>query len=222
MSGAEIISLISAIISIVDASIKVCNAAADTSSLSASFRQVATRLPLVQETLTATMEGLESDLEPSKSSLSLKSVLESCEQKIIQLDGLLRADILPAGTGTWKRVGTAIKALPKENKVDHLMEGIIADLHVLTFSHTLKAATRKDVETLIEAAVEGRRNQNQKSGTPYMAFHNSGSGLQIAHNQSGNMNFNTGTGSQINFEGPTAGTFHFGTSSERFGSSGTK
>ncbi|KAJ3542659.1 hypothetical protein NM208_g1949 [Fusarium decemcellulare] len=214
MSGAEIIGLISAIIAIVDASIKVCNAASDPSSLSSGFRDVATRLPLIQETLMTTLDGLTSDSEPSKSSLALKGVLEGCKHKSMQLEDLLRADILPAGTGTWKRVGKALTTVPKENKVQHLMDGIIADLQVLTFNHAVKAATRKDVEALIEAAAEGRGARSESSGRPLMTFHNSGSGLQIAHTQSGNLNFNTGTGAQVNFDGPTAGTFYFGAAPE--------
>lgn len=106
-------------------------------------------------------------------------------------------------------MGRALKTVPKENEVKALMDGILSDLQVVTVNHAVQAVTSEEVEKLIEVVSRNKDLNIYEKRGPVMNFSNSGSGTQIAHAASGDLNFHTGTGKQINLSGPTNGTYYF-------------
>jgi N-terminal domain on NACHT_NTPase and P-loop NTPases len=204
MSGVEVISLVSAIISLLNTTLQIYNVAKDGSGLPASFRDVASRLPLVQDTLNSTLQSFEEDTPSPESQKAIKVVLEACEDKAAALEKIFRAVIPPAGSSRVERYRKALLTIPKADKVETLMSGILADLQVLTGNHAIKTATRVQIQKLIDVAQRDRFVE-----TPSGQFNNMGSGSQIVHSGDGNQNINFGTGPQIN--GEVSGQFYFNT-----------
>jgi len=209
MSGAEVIGLISGIIAILDVSLKLFEGLDDPSGLPQSFRDVAARLPLVQDTLETARAGLaeEEDAPSAGSRVALAKLLESCRDKAVALNKVLRAVMPAAGASHMERYLRALKTIPKADKVENLMEGILGDLLVLTGSNAVKAATRAQIERLVAAVGRGER-LNDGGGSPAVALHNAGSGSQYVYTGQGNQNVSNGKGIQIN--GVSTGPFYFG------------
>jgi hypothetical protein len=202
MSGTDLIRIISSIISIVDASLKIYEAFEDASGLPQSFRDVAARLPIVQDTLETTKAVLEEEEEggeipAAKSRDALAKILESCLAKAASLNKTLQALMPTEGASTTTRCLKAIKIFPTADKVDSLMNGILLDVHVLAANHSVKAATRTQVNHLI--ALVGKAKLRENSGRR-MAIElcNVGFGSQYIHDGQGNQNVLMGKGMQIN------------------------
>ena len=212
MSGAEVVSLISAIISIIDASLQLYEAVNNASGLPKSFRDVAVRLPLVQDTLETARTGLtrEEDEPSTRSRVALTKVLESCRDKVVAANAMLQAVMPATGASRMKRYYKAFKTIPKGDKVESLMEGILGDLQVLTSSYAVKAATQARIERLIVAVRGGERLNVVDDGggtSPAVDLHNLGLGSQYVHTGHGNQNVADGRGIQIN--GASTGPFYF-------------
>lgn len=214
MSGAELIGIISGIISIVDASLKIYEAVEDTSGLPRCFRNVAARLPVVQDTLEtarATLEeeeeGGEEDEEYKEESPRVKSrdalvkILESCFDKATVLNKTLQTIMPTQGLSKTKRYVKAIKMFPSADKIESLMNGILNDVHVLAANHSVKSATRTQVNDLINMI----RNMKAEKREPIyfgrratVALCNMGRGSQFIYDGQGNQNVSMGTGVQFN------------------------
>ncbi|KAF3073897.1 hypothetical protein CFAM422_004202 [Trichoderma lentiforme] len=217
MSGAELIGIISGIISIVDASLKIYEAVEDTSGLPRCFRNVAARLPVVQDTLEtarATLEeeeeeeeGGEEDkkdkeeLQRVKSRDALVKILESCYDKATVLNKTLQTIMPKQGTSKTKRYVKAIKMFPAADKIEGLMNGILNDVHVLAANHSVKSATRTQVNDLMDMI----RNMKAEKREPLyfgrratVALCNMGGGSQFVYDGQGNQNVSMGTGLQFN------------------------
>ncbi|KAL6829145.1 hypothetical protein J3E69DRAFT_229769 [Trichoderma sp. SZMC 28015] len=209
MSGAELIGIISGIISIVDASLKIYEAVEDTSGLPRCFRNVAARLPVVQDTLETARATLEEEedkknkeeLSRVKSRDALVKILQSCHDKATELNKILQT-IMPAqGASKTRRYVKAIQMVPAADKIDSLMNGILHDVHVLAANHSVKSATRTQVNDLIDMI----RNMAVEKQEPIyvgrrttISFCNTGRGSQFLYDGPGNQNVSMGTGVQFN------------------------
>ncbi|KAI8722681.1 SesA domain-containing protein [Fusarium sp. LHS14.1] len=197
---AEVMGVISAIITIVEASVKIYRTATDISDLPPSFSDAASRLPLVQDTLKLAANGLVEDALEPESHAPLTAVLEKCTGRAAVLLDIFQSVIIPAKASRTDRYIRALKTIPQAEKVETLMDGIMVDLQLLATNHIVKAATRKQMERLI--------NKVEVNDDPYHAsivLNNFGSGRQFVHSGTGNQNVVMGTGTQIN------GSFHGGT-----------
>jgi hypothetical protein len=215
MSGAELIGIISGIVSLAEASIKIYQAVESTSGLPRSFQDVFARLPLVQNTLEAAAAGIAEEEEASDNVASdqaraaLGKVLESCRDKLVALNNILRTVMPTPGAKRMERYLKAIKTIPNADKVENLMDGILRDMQVLTVSHVVNAPIRSQIKQLIEAIERlevGRSNDG--SCAPAVSLYSAGSGSQYVHSGRGDQNVVTGHGVQIN--GQSTGPFYFG------------
>ncbi|KAK7422690.1 hypothetical protein QQX98_001478 [Neonectria punicea] len=204
MSGAEVIGLVSGIVAIIGASIKTYKAAEDASGLPQSFREVASRLPLIQDSLTLASTGMSKDSLPPEPYDALKGVLEACAEKATALHKVFQAVIPPAGASRAERYLKALKTIPKADEIGLLMEGIVADLQILTVNLAVKAATRVQIDQLMSEI----KSRGEAEDKPPVTLNNMGPGKQFAHSGVGNQNVASGTATQINgtFSG---GTFSF-------------
>ncbi|SPO07101.1 uncharacterized protein DNG_09795 [Cephalotrichum gorgonifer] len=202
MSGFEAVGAISAIITIVESCIKIYEGARDASGVPTSLRDAAARLPLIKATLTMARDDLASGPWSQGTDDAIRGVLDSCEDKAADLKTIFQS-IAPgplsrSRTGGMRKYYRSLRALMESDNVDSLMDGMIADLQVLTASHSVKGATREQVAELLEAA----RDKSEHAGRPAaggmmgrsMTFHNTGSGSQIVHNGNGDIRLSTGSG----------------------------
>lgn len=211
MSGAELIGIISGIISIVDASLKIYEAVEDASGLPRCFRNVAARLPTVQDTLEIARETLEEEEKEGKEGLSrvnshdaLVKILESCYDKATMLNKTLHTIMPTKGASKARRCVKAIKMFPAAEKIESLMNGILNDVHVLAANHSVKSATRTQVNDLTDMI----RNTTVEKREPIyfgrrttVTFYNTGRGSQFVHDGQGDQNVSMGTG--VQFNGPS-------------------
>lgn len=204
MSGFEIIGLISSIASIVEASIKIYKAAGNATGLPPSFRGVITRLPLIQDSLNLASDGLDRSVVADESYGNLKSVLEACEARIVTLHDIFKTVIPPAEATRTTKHWMMLKALSKSDEVKDIMEGIMADMQILTVIHTIKLATRAQIWEIMTEC----REQDINWEASNTIIHNSGSGRQWNHSGNGNQNMSSNGGIQVN--GASHGsTFNF-------------
>ncbi|KAL5083048.1 hypothetical protein Trisim1_002243 [Trichoderma cf. simile WF8] len=209
MSGAQLIGVISGIMSIVDASLKIYEAVEDASGLPRCFRNVAARLPVVQDTLETAREALEEEedkedkeeLPRLKSRDALVKILESCYDKATMLNKALQTIMPTQGASKTKRYVKAIKMFPAAEKIESLMDSIQHDVHMLAANHSLKSATRTQIEDLIDMI---RKTEKPKFINTYpshratVSLCNIGKGSQFVHDGQGNQNVSMGTGAQFN------------------------
>lgn len=206
ISGIELVGLISAIISILQASIEVYNGVSSSSDLPPSFRDVALRLPLILDTLRIAQEGL-IDNESDESLESLRSCLEICQQKSLELERTFRDLLLPAHASRVVRLYNALKATMKADKVRDLGKGISEDLQALTANHAIQATTRSQMKKLMRKLEEGYVSYNG----PSISMRNIGPGNQVSYSGIGNQNISAG--SQVN--GVFHGSFTFTSTADR-------
>ncbi|KAJ3540077.1 hypothetical protein NM208_g5218 [Fusarium decemcellulare] len=204
MSGAEVLGLISGIITVIEASIKLYNALEDSSGLPPSLRDVASRLPLIQDSLMIATHGIKQDCRQPESYASLEAVLQACSDRVTQLHQIFEAIIPPAGAKRTPRYLKALRSIPRVEKANRLMEGIVGDLQVLTLNHAVKAATREQIKNLAPDIQTRRAVEIESPVTLY----NTGQGRHFVHTGRGNQNVASNTATQINgtFSG---GTFNF-------------
>lgn len=203
MPVAEVAGVISAIITIIEASIKIYHTASDASGPPQSFRDAASRLPLIQDTLKLAVDGLAEEALDPESRASLATVLEKCTDRAAMLLDIFQAVVASAGTSKTEIYLKALKTIPKAERVETLMNGIMEDLQLLATNHAVKAATRKQIEALMD-----RMDVYDDTCPSPITLNNSGSGGQYIHNGIGHQHIMSGTGTQINgsFNG---GTFSF-------------
>ncbi|UPK93046.1 hypothetical protein LCI18_003981 [Fusarium solani-melongenae] len=203
MPVAEVTGVISAIITIIEASIKIYRTASEASGLPQSFRDAASRLPLVQDTLKLAVDGLAEEALDAESQASLGAVLEKCTDRAAELLEIFQTVITPTGASRTEKYLRALKTIPQAEKVETLMEGIMADLQLVATNHAVKAATRKQMETLMN-----RIEIDDEPCPSPIILNNSGSGRQFVHSGIGHQNIASGAATQINgsFNG---GTFSF-------------
>lgn len=208
MSDAELIGIISSIISIVDASLKIYEAVEDASSLPRCFRNVAARLPVVQDTLETARATLQEEedkedmekLSRIKSRDALVKILESCYDKATMLNKTLQTIMPTQGTSKTRRYVKAIQMFPAADKIESLMNGILHDVHVLAANHSVKSATRTQVNDLIDmirnTKVEKREYIYTDCRTTATSC-NTGRESKFVHDGQGNRNMSLGTGIQF-------------------------
>lgn len=200
---AEVAGIISAIITIVEASIKIYRTAKDASDLPLAFSDAASRLPLVQNTLELAADGLVEDTPEHECHAPLSAVLEKCTDRAAVLLDIFQSVIIPAEASRAERYIKALKTIPQAEKVETLMQGIMVDLQLLATNHTVKAATRKQMERLIS-----KIDVDDETCDSSVVLNNLGSGMQYVHSGTGHQNVVTGSATQLNgsFNG---GTFNF-------------
>ncbi|KAK7428027.1 hypothetical protein QQZ08_005458 [Neonectria magnoliae] len=201
MSGGEVLGLVSGIIAVVDATLKVYNAYSSASGLPSAFRDVATRLPLVRASLCGVLDDLTDEPEANRAAAS---VLKACAEKAAALDKIFHAVIPRTTSSNLDRYRRALQTIPKADRVESLMAGILADLQVLAFHRGVGAATKTQIEALV---ANGRASQREEQPRPVMTFRNAALGAQIVHTGNGNQNINIG-GPQINSD-VRAASFYF-------------
>ncbi|KAL6789204.1 hypothetical protein J3E68DRAFT_105386 [Trichoderma sp. SZMC 28012] len=209
MSGAELIGIISGIISILDASLKIYEAVEDASGLPRCFRNVVARLPVVQDTLETARAALEEvedkgdeeELSKLKSRDALVKILESCYDKAAMLNKTLQTIMPTQGASKTKRYVKAIKMFPAADKIESLMNGILHDVHVLAANHSVKSATRTQVNDLIDM-IKNMKVERQEpiyfGRRATVSLCNTGRGSQFIYDGQGNQNISIGKGIQFN------------------------
>ena len=148
MSGAEVFGLISSIVAIVDAIVKLQCALHSTSGLPSAFHDVSRRMPLLRETLLIAQEGIDQDAG-SASYTALKSVLDSCKEKINSLEKIFRAVVVERDAPKLERYTSAARSSTKGRRVQELMISVQADIQALTGNYAIKTATKMQVEALL-------------------------------------------------------------------------
>ncbi|KAM6483391.1 hypothetical protein HDV62DRAFT_326311 [Trichoderma sp. SZMC 28011] len=201
MSGAEVVGLISAIIAIVDATGKFYEAVDSVSGLPRSFRIVAARLPLILEILRAArlnMAGENNDSPWAKSHAAIIKNLEGCNDKAVTLKKILRKSMSADGDSSLRRCIKAIKTMQNADKVKNLMDGILADLQILSTMHVVKISSGMPTEHLSSRQPTIKIfQQNSKHRNPEKGPSNFGLGTQYHHHGHGDQNIVSGEGIQI-------------------------
>jgi hypothetical protein len=146
-----IIGLISGIIQIINAAEQVYEAAKDAKGQPTAFREVAARLPLVINILSLAKQKMENQPVDEESSVATEYLVKSCEEKALQLkvtlEKCLPTDDAELGTRIWKGMQT----VPRGNRVETLMQGILKDIVMLAGNYGLRAATAEQVKELARA-----------------------------------------------------------------------
>lgn len=208
MSGVEIIGLISGIITLIEASVTIYKALEGGRGLPPSFRDSATRLPLIQDSLNLVRQNLDADASSATSHAALKQVLEACAGRATALRDVFQTMIPPLGVSPVTRGLIIMKAVSKANYVDKLVGGIMEDLQVLTANHTVKAATRTQIEALMGKIKEREELVVQEGHGEAVSVRDAGLGKQYVYNGVGNQNIASGKATQINGT-CVGGTFNF-------------
>ena len=199
MSGVEVLGVISSIIQVVDATVKLYRAAKDISALPSSFKDAASRLPLVQHTIARIQESLVENELPRHAQEAVKTALEACMLKARKLEAIFRLVAMPPGASRLDRYRRALRVLPKADRVDGLMNGILADLQLLTGNSALQwAAMPRPMAIPLKELHRGRTVVKQHGNDACMSFSNTGSGHQVVSTSDGNQNINLGSGPQMN------------------------
>ena len=200
MSGPELVGIISGTITIIDATIKVCRAASDSLGLPATFREIHSRLPLVQDTLQATLANLDAS-DPDTLSTAPLSTLRSCQEKTERLAQLVDMAVAQKSDSRAKRCLKAVNAVVlKGQKAEGLMQGILADLSILSANNIAKAPTVEQLSDMLGSRSAKGAGYNEK----HTFFENTGSGTVIVCSGKGDQMLNVGSGPQItgSFQGP--------------------
>ena len=195
MSGIEILGLVSGIITLIDACLKIYDGAKEAPGLPSVLQDSARRLPLIRQALLAAREGVKQEEWPHETGISLLSMLSSCEDKVRQMLGILQAFMPPQSSrrrmNRWLR---ALKMVSKFERVGALMDAIIVDLQVLSFSYAIKGTTRAHISRLIGPVADVENKEKNSSQAQSMLFYNTGPGSQFIHSGSGDIGVSTGTG----------------------------
>jgi len=146
-----ILGLISGIIQIINATEHVYQAAKDARGQPAAFREVAARLPLVINILKLAKQKIENGSVDGESSIATEYVVKSCEEKALRLKITLEKCLPAEDAGSGMRVWKGMQMVPKGNRVETLMQGILKDVIVLAGNHGLKAATDEQIRELSRA-----------------------------------------------------------------------
>lgn len=200
MSGVEILGIISGAITLIDATGKLYRAIKDTSEIPKSLRDIAGRLPLIQDTLQQLWATVAED-NKQLDEYAFVNAVEACSAKASELNKIFESVILEKGASPADRGRRVVNTLTQSDQAQHLFDGIMVDLHLLTGNRLLRA--QGAIPT--SATRESKKNTNE-----YVTFSNSGSGSQFNQTKSGHQIMNFGTGPQINSE--ISGSLYFTTS----------
>jgi CRISPR/Cas system-associated protein Cas10 (large subunit of type III CRISPR-Cas system) len=151
MSGAEAIAalgVISACITLVETSKKLLDAARDQHGLPEAFRVVRDQLPIIARTLQSvkgrSQEAGEDDWK------AVKPVLESCDQQLQKLKGILERVMTKETDGHMDRYKKHVKTLGKGHKVEALAQRIFEQLQQLQNNHVFaNVATSSELKDAI-------------------------------------------------------------------------
>lgn len=199
MSGAEVLGIASGIITLLEATAKLYRAANDVSGLPASLADVAARLPLVQRALVRVHDTLLREEDPRpEDRLALARALEACRAKAAALEAVFQAVVPSPGASRVERYRKALHAVSRADRATGLMEGMLADLQLMTGMRVFRTEEAEEKET---------RVVRQKSFSTATVFANTGPGSQYVHEGDGSQNINFGHGPQ--FHGPITGSLYF-------------
>ena len=203
MSGvgeaALVIGLISAIITVIDTLSQAYKDSKDASGLPQAFRDVASKLPLVSETLGTVQQRMDASNPEQQLYSALKPVVEDCKSKVERLEKIFEKVLPPASSSRFDRYVAAVKAYGKGNMVEDLTKGILRDVQLLSENHGVKAATETQVGELAKAIQDLSSippSVPQRVWGELYGAHHYGSGAQNIHTGEGDINANSGLGSQ--------------------------
>lgn len=227
MSGAEVglvLGIISSIISVLTASQKIFDAAKNAKGLHEAFRKVAENVPLVLGTLRAAEEvqkKMEAEWQSSDDSAKkqaietaskeIEPVFETCEADARALRDIFEKVVPGSDATRTERYRKALKTvLPgKKQKVETLMQEILAKLQLLHTYHYFKAAV--DISRVNAAAEELSKAKSSDPEDGDAKYVNTGSGPQNIHRGSGKQFNNTISGGEGNSQNiADSQTFHYG------------
>jgi hypothetical protein len=205
MSGPEVIGGISGVISIIDASIKIYDSARRDLRLGDTFEVVGRRLPIILNTL----QTCESHLEPRKDSIptdvceALQKIVDTCDEKAGRWREIFEKVIPGEGDGWKKRYLKIFKRLGNGNKVEELMLSITEDVQLIVNHDSVQSATpdqKADLDNIIKEmkSVKSSVSEEEIAGNTF----NSGGGPQTNNVNSGSGQLHSGSGYQINNNGP--------------------
>lgn len=202
MSGLEVIGSISAVVTLVDQSIKIYNGAQKDLKLSKTFETVGYRLPIILDTLKTCKSNLEETHNPMPKDVreALEKIFDACKQKAAKLQQIFDKTI-PGDPAKWlERYVMIFKRFGKGNKVEDLMIAITKDVQHVVSNHLVRCVT-SNRKTELEKIIEEMKSlppslpEEESSGSIY----NSGGGTQYNYDNRGvgTYNINTGDGPQI-------------------------
>lgn len=146
-----LIGLISGIIQIINATKQVYDAAKDAKGQPIAFREVAARLPLVINILNLARQKLENQSIDEESSMATEYVVKSCKEKALQLKMTLEKCLPPGDAGLGTRIWKGVQMIPRGDRVETLMQGILKDIVMLAGNYGLRAATEEQIKELSRA-----------------------------------------------------------------------
>ena len=200
MSGLEVIGGLSAIIGIINASIRIYDSARKDLKLSEAFDTVGRRLPIILETL----RKCETYLQPLQGSLpadaceALEKLLENCYEKASRLRQIFEK-VIPGEHDAWKtRYLKVVRRFGKGNMVEELMLSVTEDVQ-LVVNHRAVQSAKPEENAELEKIIK-----EMKSIKPSISEEES---CAISFNSAGGAqtnNVNSGSGQQINNNGPVA------------------
>ncbi|RGP72617.1 hypothetical protein FLONG3_6625 [Fusarium longipes] len=175
----------------------------DASGLPQSLRDTAARLPLIQSSLTIAAHGIKEDSDAPEAYAALEAVLQACSDRAFQLHHIFEAMIPSVGSTRTHRLLKAVRSFPQVDNANVLVEGILADLQVLTLNHVVRSATREQIKELM-----GTPTKHAVERDAAVTLNNNGIGRQYVHTGQGNQNIACHSATQINgnFNG---GAFNF-------------
>jgi hypothetical protein len=206
MSGAEVLGIASGIITLLEATAKLYHAAKDASGLPEALNDVASRLPLVQRSLVRIHDTLLLEQPDDADRQALGRALEACHDKAAALEAIFQAIIPSARASKMERYRKAMYAVSKSDKATFLMEGILADLQLMTSMRVLQRQAGLGYTDIMAMVTIAPR---ERTCSPATIFSNTGSGSQFNHEGGGSQHINFGHGPQ--FHGPITGSLYFTT-----------
>lgn len=145
MLGAEaiiVLGVISSIITIVDGTKQVYDAAKNAEGLLKAFHEVADRLLIIRNILDLAKQYINKGDVDEDSCKGVKHVVNTCEKKAKKLNKLFHKVIPTDGALRLERYILAVRTLDKGNQVEVLMKGMLEDIQLLAYEHSMKTATK--------------------------------------------------------------------------------
>ena len=190
-----LIGLISGIIQIMNATEQVYQAAKDAQGQPTAFREVAARLPLVINILNLAKQKIENSSSKEELCMDTEYIVKACEEKALRLKMTLEKCLPTEEAGLGMRTWKGLQMVPRGNRAEALMQGILKDIIVLTGNSGLRAATEEQINelkreivamgSLLPSAIEEQNTVSNSSYGGGAIYSNTGTAPQQINNGHG-------------------------------------
>lgn len=216
MSGAEVISLISAIITVIDFAKKAADQLKDANNLPEAFRQVNDRLPILVNTLKTIEDNLSNDDVYQDQYREMMEIIAKSQDKADDLREILESVAAADDDSKLQRYRKVIRRLGKESRVEELTKEIGEDIRVLAQfkAVSMGASAQEQLDSLLEALKELAAVESSMPDSASSSLYNSHTGSGHINNQYGPGDFYAASGqakqTMNNFSGATFSNATFG------------